>query len=230
MCKFIKALPNNKLFNMGFHKISRKDKCCYCPCSKVVSKEWRLRNDIDFKVGKSEVCSDKPFTSEKLMEHLNMKAKQGNLLHQFMLIYNMVLYNKYWAVNLDHKALYTNRWSVQYEDAKRVQDNSMFINDFPVFLLDMVEIIENGKQEESTTIKQNKDNQSKSNSKVINNEQNKKENQDEEQSTKRSQEVNEEEEQQIYRKPSILEKMDKNLMKMIINKYLSKKEERKRTM
>jgi hypothetical protein len=79
---FILNLLNNKLLNYGFHQRSRNDKCCYCPCSKTIMKEWREKCGIDFKLGKGETCSDKPFTHEGMMQHLDTKARKGNILHK----------------------------------------------------------------------------------------------------------------------------------------------------
>jgi hypothetical protein len=83
-------------------------------------------------------------------------------------------------VNTGHRIkttkLYSNRQSRQYQDAKQVQNNSMFIKNFPEFYLDIAEIIENGKEEMINIIKQNKEKQTANNNKDMNKEQNNKDN------------------------------------------------------
>lgn len=108
--KFLKALPNCVVLNLGFHAhvlFTGMDEWCYCPCSTKL-KSWRLRFDIR----DLEPCSSsKKFSPHGLMCHLDtMKnGRNPHPVHAMIDKYLRFLYKNYWHdghTRMDHKAMY----------------------------------------------------------------------------------------------------------------------------
>lgn len=106
--KFMRALPFNVVFDVGFHMIGlhqKDEEACYCPCSKMQMVKWRTNfgvENVEKKVDKDE-CVNKIYTPKALMDHL---SSIGTYLHRAIRDYLDVVYKEFWNCNTSHKALY----------------------------------------------------------------------------------------------------------------------------
>jgi hypothetical protein len=106
--KFMKALPYNVIFDVGFHMIGlhqRDEESCFCPCSKMKMMKWRRNFGIENVEKKSEKddCSNKFYSPKALMDHL---SAIGTYLHRAIRNYLEILYKEFWDYKTSHKALY----------------------------------------------------------------------------------------------------------------------------
>lgn len=106
--KFMKSLPFNVIFDVGFHVIGvhpKDEESCFCPCSKMKMIKWRTNfgvEQVEKKVEKDE-CSNKVYTPKALMDHL---LSIGTYLHRAIHDYLEIVYKEFWDYKTSHKALY----------------------------------------------------------------------------------------------------------------------------
>ena len=117
--KFMRALPYNVVFDVGFHMIGlhqKDEEACYCPCSKMQMVKWRTNfgvENVEKKVDKDE-CVNKIYTPKALMDHL---SSIETYLHIAIRDYLDVVYKEFWNCNTSHKALY-NVGTLDYRRAE----------------------------------------------------------------------------------------------------------------
>ena len=117
--KFMKALPYNVVFDVGFHMIGmhqKDEESCFCPCSKMKMIKWRTNfgvEHIEKKVERDE-CLNRVYTPNALMDHL---SSIGTYLHIAIRDYLEIVYKEFWDYHTSHKALY----KVGTKDYKRAE-------------------------------------------------------------------------------------------------------------